>query len=63
MIDGLVTGLAGVAIILGSLTPLLVPPLYGWIIWIRFIRIEEVTLLLRFGQAYSNYAARVRRWL
>jgi protein-S-isoprenylcysteine O-methyltransferase Ste14 len=53
----------GVAVILGTLMPFFVPPLYAWIIWVQFIRIEEVTLSLRFGEAYSTYAERVRCWL
>jgi len=60
---GMVAALVGVAVVLGTLTPLGVPFLYAWIIWQQFIRMEEVTLLHRFGQPYSTYAERVRRWL
>ncbi|HUL02416.1 MAG TPA: isoprenylcysteine carboxylmethyltransferase family protein [Gemmatimonadales bacterium] len=60
---GMVAALAGVGVILGTLTPLSVPLVYAAIIQQQFIRAEEVTLLQRFGPRYATYAERVRRWL
>ena len=60
---GMVLLLAGVATMLGTLTPWCVPPLFA--LWIdrRFIVAEERMLTERFGAAYDAYRTRVRRWL
>ncbi|NHI01325.1 hypothetical protein OJHNALOF_02369 [Oceanimonas sp. MB9] len=44
------------------------PALLGPVLFVRYmnrvqIRAEEQALALRFGQAYTDYCARVRRWL
>jgi protein-S-isoprenylcysteine O-methyltransferase Ste14 len=63
MYVGMLFALLGVASLLGSMTPLLVVPLFGWFIAVRFIAVEEQLLTERFGAQYLNYQARVRRWL
>ena len=59
----MVTLLLGLAILLGSLTPFFVIPLFVLIIDRRFIPVEEGMLEHRFGEFYRNYQARVRRWI
>ncbi len=60
---GMALVLAGVAVALGSVTPLLIPPLFVAIIQQRFIRREEQSLEQQFGPAYHEYTRAVRRWL
>lgn len=55
--------LTGEGILLGSLTPFLVVPLFVWAITAAFIRREEAALAAAFGDAYRDYRRRVRRWL
>jgi protein-S-isoprenylcysteine O-methyltransferase Ste14 len=55
--------LAGLAVLLGSLSPwLIVPAFIAWID-VRFIRREEPMLAARFGEEYAAYRSRVRRWI
>lgn len=60
---GLVVVLVGLGIGLASVTPLLVIPVFGWWMAVRFIRAEEASLVEQFGEAYLEYKRRVRRWL
>jgi protein-S-isoprenylcysteine O-methyltransferase Ste14 len=60
---GMVLTLLGAAIMWGTLTPLLVPWLFGWVVSSRFIRLEEGVLTEVFGAEYEDYRRRVRRWL
>jgi protein-S-isoprenylcysteine O-methyltransferase Ste14 len=55
--------LAGVALILDTAWPWLFAPLIWGLIRFGVIRHEEAHLALRFGAAYREYQARVRRWL
>jgi len=55
--------LVGLALLLGSLTPWVVVPLFAWTIDRRFVRAEEAMLAAAFGDRYAAYKARVRRWL
>ncbi len=55
--------LAGLAVLLGSLAPLAVVPVFMVLIEYRFIRREEAMLEGTFGAAYTEYRARVRRWI
>ena len=55
--------LLGFAIAWGSLSPWFVPPLFAWIVAVRFIRSEEAMLLDTFGEEYRAYCRRVPRWL
>jgi protein-S-isoprenylcysteine O-methyltransferase Ste14 len=63
MYVGLVTALLGAAVLLGSLTPFLVIPVFIVIIRMRFISAEEAALVAKFGPRYEAYRRRVRRWL
>jgi protein-S-isoprenylcysteine O-methyltransferase Ste14 len=60
---GMVAALGGVALLLGSVAALLVPPLFALLLTVRFIAREERNLAERFGPDYDAYARRVRRWL
>jgi protein-S-isoprenylcysteine O-methyltransferase Ste14 len=60
---GMVVGMLGLAILLGSLTPPLVIPPFVALIQQRFIRAEEADLQAAFGPRYEEYRRRVRRWI
>lgn len=60
---GMVSVLLGAAVALGSVGPLLVPPVFAAVITRQFIVPEERALRARFGDQYVAYAARGRRWL
>jgi len=55
--------LLGVAVLLGSLTPLFVIPFFVLIVNRRFIPVEEAMLERHFGESYRSYKTRVRRWI
>lgn len=63
MYVGLVLMLLGAFLLLGSLGPIVILPAFVWLITTRFIAVEEQMLATRFGDAYRQYQARVRRWL
>jgi protein-S-isoprenylcysteine O-methyltransferase Ste14 len=60
---GMVLTLAGVAVLLGTLSPWLVVGLFPVVMERQFIAGEERMLERRFGRAYAEYRSRVRRWL
>lgn len=60
---GMVLVLFGTALLLRELLPFVIPFLFAWLIASRFIQHEEVRLHAQFGDAYEEYAERVRRWL
>ena len=55
--------LFGIAVLLGTLTPLFVIPVFAWLITSQFLVREEEDLAKRFGEQYLDYTSRVRRWL
>ncbi len=55
--------LTGIALFLGTVTPLLVIPLFFWLIAVNVIVREEAALQATFGEQYLQYKKRVRRWL
>lgn len=59
----LLLSLVGAAVMLGSLSSLLVVPLFVVVMQRRFIEREEADLGVRFGATYGEYCARVRRWI
>ncbi|MGH2373918.1 MAG: methyltransferase family protein [bacterium] len=63
MYVGMVTVLIGIAVLLGSLSPVIIIPLFMALIDVRFIRLEEAALERTFGARYGDYKGRVRRWL
>ena len=60
---GMISGLVGIFVVLGTLTPAVVVPLFAYLIRVRFIALEERMLEDRFGDAYRDYSKRVRRWI
>ena len=58
----MVTLVLGAAVVLASVTPLLV---IGPLVWVMnaFVRMEEKSLEETFGDEYREYAGHVRRWL
>jgi protein-S-isoprenylcysteine O-methyltransferase Ste14 len=60
---GLSVLLLGWAIRLGTLTPLVLAPLFIPLIRHVQVRPEEQALRVRFGQDYARYCERVNRWL
>jgi protein-S-isoprenylcysteine O-methyltransferase Ste14 len=60
---GFVLVLVGVAILLGSLSPWLVVPIFVVLMEVVFIQIEERMLANKFGPAWEDYKRKVRRWI
>lgn len=63
MYVGLVAIAVGVAIRLGSLSPMPLPVVLFFVLDRRFIRPEEQFLREALGTPYDDYCRRVRRWL
>ena len=55
--------LAGLILFWGNWVALPLVPLFMWVIADRFIGPEEARLAARFGPAWTQWAARTRRWL
>ncbi len=53
----------GIAVLCGSLSPLIFPVLFIIVMKRKFISAEERTLEKIFGQEYLNYKSKVRRWI
>lgn len=60
---GMVTATVGVAICLGSVSPLWLPVMLFVVLDRRFVRREEDFLRNSQGTTYDDYCTRVRRWL
>lgn len=60
---GMLIMLMGWAIYLGSFSPLLILPLFVWVINTQQILPEEAVLAQRFGASYQAYRQAVPRWL
>ena len=60
---GFVLILLGLAILLGSLTPFIVVPLFALLMDRAFIVVEEGMLAEKFGQVWLDYKQRTRRWV
>ena len=60
---GMLITLLGVSFYLGSLLSFLAPPIFVWIVTVRFISREEKALRDCFGEEYVQYQVRVRRWV
>lgn len=60
---GMIMILVGVGVLMGSLSPFTLIPVFAIIIDRLFIASEERMLDRRFGDDWRNYKARVRRWI
>lgn len=60
---GMIAVLAGVALLCGTLSPMLIVPLFAGIIALRFVPMEERKMEETFGDAWREYARRVRKWI
>ena len=60
---GMLLALAGLWLLLGSVSPLAVVPALFWLLHARFVLPEEAHLERHFGARYHDYRRRVRRWL
>lgn len=63
MYVGMLLMLLGWALYLGSFSPLLVLPLFVWVINTQQILPEETFLTEKFGAVYRSYMQSVPRWL
>jgi protein-S-isoprenylcysteine O-methyltransferase Ste14 len=60
---GMLLALAGIWLLLGSLSPVVMVPLFWLALNQTIIPLEERMLTERFGDEYRAYQRRVRRWL
>jgi protein-S-isoprenylcysteine O-methyltransferase Ste14 len=60
---GFVLILLGLAILLGSLTPFIIVPIFAVVMDRVFIVVEERMLGEKFGQEWLDYRAKARRWM
>ena len=60
---GFITMLAGVAILLGSISPFIVIPIVFWILQTQFVLREEKWMENWFGEPYLEYKKKTPRWL
>ena len=60
---GMVLMLTGIAILMGSLSPFLLIPVFAMVMDKVFVRIEEAMLANQFGNRWLEYKKTVRKWL
>lgn len=60
---GMVFILIGLAILIGTLMPFLVIPVFVFLMDMAFVRTEERMLANKFADAWQEYQASVRRWI
>lgn len=60
---GMVLILIGVAILMGSLSPLIVVVFFTALMEMIFVRVEEKMLEQQFGSTWADYKNEVRKWI
>jgi protein-S-isoprenylcysteine O-methyltransferase Ste14 len=60
---GMTLILIGIAILMGSLSPLIVIVFFTALMELVFVRTEEKMLEEHFGTAWTDYQAKVRKWI
>ncbi|MGD8933335.1 MAG: isoprenylcysteine carboxylmethyltransferase family protein, partial [Gammaproteobacteria bacterium] len=60
---GMIFILTGVALLLGSLSPYIIIPIFAFLMDSTFISTEESMLDTRFDDEWRKYKSTVRRWL
>lgn len=63
MYSGFVLILVGTAMLLGTLSPFFVIPAFVFLMEKAYITVEEKMMAEKFGQAWSHYTGRVRKWV
>jgi len=63
MYVGMIAIAAGTAVLLGTLTPIVVPTALAAILALKFVPMEEKSMEQAFGESWREYKKRVRRWL
>lgn len=63
MYVGMIMVLIGTGLLCGTLSPFFVIPFFVAVIHYRFVLMEEAMLEDAFGEEYSNYMTKVRRWI
>jgi protein-S-isoprenylcysteine O-methyltransferase Ste14 len=63
MYFGMVLILFGIAILMGSLAPLIIIAIFAILMELVFVRIEEKMLEKQFGLAWATYKNKVRKWV
>lgn len=63
MYVGMVFALLGLFVVLGSLSPVVMVPVFIVVITVRFIVPEERDLERQFGEEFLRYKRKVRRWI
>jgi len=60
---GMILILFGIAILMGSLTPFFVVPVFAGLMDQIFVKVEERMLVEKFGKTWLEYSSNVRKWL
>jgi len=60
---GMVLMVSGVAVILGTYTPLFIAFIFAVLMELVFVRMEERMLAAQFGDVWDDYRKRVRKWI
>jgi protein-S-isoprenylcysteine O-methyltransferase Ste14 len=60
---GMALILLGIAILMGNLTPLVIVAIFGILMELVFVRIEERMLEEQFGETWLAYKKKVRKWI
>ncbi len=63
MYVGMVFALLGLFVVLGSVAPIIMVPVFMIVMTVRFIIPEERDLERQFGEDFLGYKRKVRRWL
>jgi protein-S-isoprenylcysteine O-methyltransferase Ste14 len=59
---GFILVLCGIAILLGSVSPLFIIPFFAGLVQIVYIEVEETMLEEKFGDAWLDFKSRTGRW-
>jgi protein-S-isoprenylcysteine O-methyltransferase Ste14 len=60
---GMILILIGLAVFMGTITPLIIIFIFALLMEVVFVRIEERMLEQQFGSAWITYKNKVRKWL
>jgi protein-S-isoprenylcysteine O-methyltransferase Ste14 len=60
---GMILILIGLAVFMGTITPLIIIVIFALLLEVVFMRMEERMLEQQFGSAWITYKSKVRKWL